>query len=120
MQHTFLLELILILIVSQAAQYIVDGGPRLRWEFCAGRYSLDRRGDLRYADRLLNIPLEVACPDQFFYQKLQALALLGLVHVVPMVVTPQRLVALCGIRLNGCGPLEMIPDERKEHVIRDA
>ena len=38
-----------------------------------------------------------------------------------MVVTPQRLVALCGIRLNGCGPFEfgMIPDEQKEPVIQD-
>ena len=41
--------------------------------------------------------------------------------MVPMVVTPQRLVALCGIRLNGCGPfkVKMIPDERKKPIIRD-
>ena len=120
-QHALLLVLRLILIVSWATQYIVDGGSRLRWEFCAGHYSLDRRCRLRYAVRLLDIPSEVACPDHFFYHKLQASTLVGLVLVVPIVVTPQRLVALCGIRLNRCGPLEfgMIPDERKEPVIRD-
>ena len=41
--------------------------------------------------------------------------------VVPMVVTPQRLVVLWAIRLNGCGPfkVEMISNERKKLVIRD-
>ena len=72
-------------------------------------------------DHLLDIPPEVACLDQFFYHKLQASTSVGLVLVVPMVVTPQRLVVLCGIRLNVCGPLEfgMIPDEQKEPVIQD-
>ena len=71
--------------------------------------------------RLPNIPPEVACPDQFFYHKLQALTSVGLVPVVLVVVTHQRLVALCGIKLNGCGPLEfrMIPNEQKEPVILD-
>ena len=119
-QYALLLALRLILIVSRVAQYIVDGGLRLRWELCTSRYSLDCRGCLRYADRLPDIPPEVAYPDQFFHHKLQASTSAGLVPVVPVVVTPQRLVTLCGIRLNGCGPFEfgMIPDERKELVIR--
>ena len=60
-------------------------------------------------------------PDKFFHHKLQASTSVGLVPMVLMVVTPQILVALCGIRLNGCRPFEfgMIPDERKELVIRD-
>ena len=38
-----------------------------------------------------------------------------------MVVTPQRLVALFGIKINGCGPFKvgMIPDEWKKPVVRD-
>ena len=38
-----------------------------------------------------------------------------------MIITPQRLVALCGILLNGRGPFEVrvIPDEREESIIRD-
>ena len=120
-QHALLLALRLILIISQVAQYIVDGGSRFKWEVGVGRYSFDRRGGLRYADRLPDIPPEVADPNQFLYHKLQASTSVGLVPMVPMVVTPQRLVALCEIRLNGCRPFEfgMIPDERKELVIRD-
>ena len=82
-QHALLLALRLILIVSWAAQYIVDGGPRLRWELCDGRYSFDRRGGLRYAYRLPDIPPEVADPD-----KLHASTSVGLMPVVPVVVTP--------------------------------
>ena len=38
-----------------------------------------------------------------------------------MVITYQRLVALCEIWLNWCGPFEVgvIPYERKESVVRD-
>ena len=84
-------------------------------------HSFDRRGGLRYTDRLPDIPPEVVGLDKLFHHKLQASTLVGLVPVVPMVVTPQRLVALCRIRLNGCKPFEfgMIPDERKEPVIQD-
>ena len=32
--------------------------------------------------------------------------------VVPVVVTPQRLVALCGISLNRCGPFKVGMSER--------
>ena len=41
--------------------------------------------------------------------------------VVSVVITSQRLVALRGIWLNGCGPFEVgvIPNERKESVVRD-
>ena len=46
-QHALLLALRLILIVNRAAQYIVDGGPRFRWEVGVGRYSFNRRGGLR-------------------------------------------------------------------------
>ena len=69
----------------------------------------------------MDIPPEVIGPDQPFHYKLQASTLVSLVPVVPVIVTPQRLVALSGIRLNGYGPFKvgMIPDERKEPVIRD-
>ena len=121
LMHTLLMALRLILIISRAAQFVVDGGPRFRWELYAGRYSFDRRGGLRYADHLLNIPSEVAGPNQLFHQKLQASTSVGLVPMVPMFVTPQRLVALCGIKLNGCRPFKvrMIPNEQKEPVIQD-
>ena len=89
-QHALLLALRLILIVSQASQYIIDDEPRLRWEFCVGCYSLDRRDGLRYADRLPDIPPEVAYPDHFFYQKLQASTSVGLMPVVPVVVTTSK------------------------------
>ena len=69
-QHALLLMLRPILIVNRVAQYIVDGGPRFRWELCVSRYSFDRRGGLRYEDRLPDIPLEVVDPDQIFHQKL--------------------------------------------------
>ena len=46
-QHALLLAVRLVLIVSRAAQYIVDGGSRFRWEVGAGRYSFDCRGGLR-------------------------------------------------------------------------
>ena len=46
-QHDLLLALRQILIVSRAAQYIVDGGPRFKWEVGPGRYSLDRRVGLK-------------------------------------------------------------------------
>ena len=120
-QHALLMVLRLILIVSRAAQYIVDGRLRFRWELYTDRYSFGRRDDLRYAGCLLDIPPEVADPDKLFHHKLQASTLVGLMPVVTVVVTPQRLVVLCGIRLNGCGPFKvgMIPDERKEAVIRD-
>ena len=62
-QQPLLLALKLILIISRAAQCIVDGGSRFRQELCTGRYSFDRRGSLSYADRLLDIPLEVAGSD---------------------------------------------------------
>ena len=120
-QHALLLALRLILIVSRAALYIIDGRPRLSWELYTGYNSFDRRGGLKYADCLPDIPPEVAGLDQLFDQKLKASTSVGLVPVVPVVVTPQRLVALCGIRLNGCGPFKfgMIPDEQKEPIIRD-
>ena len=100
----FFLALRLILVVSRAAQYIVDGGLRFRWEVGPDRYSFDRGGYLRYAYYLPDIPPELVGPDQFFHHKLQASTSVGLVPMVPMVVTPQRKVALCGIRLNGYRP----------------
>ena len=121
-QHALLLVLRLKLIVSQAAQYIVDGGLRFKWELCTGRYSFYRRGSLRYVNQLPDIPPEVVCPNQPFHHKLQASTSVGLMPVVTMIVTPQRLVALHGIRPNRCGPIKvgMILDERKEPIIRDA
>ena len=62
-QHALLLALRLILIVSQAAQYIVNGGPRFRRELYVGHFSFDSRGSLSYTDRLPDIPPEVADPD---------------------------------------------------------
>ena len=59
-QQPLHLALRLILIVSRAAQYIVDGGQRNRQELYTDRYSFDRRGDLSYTDRLSDIPPEVA------------------------------------------------------------
>ena len=96
-QQPLLLALRPLLIVSQATQYVVYGWPRFRRELCTGRYSFDRRGDLNSADRLLDISLEVDDPDKLFHHKFQASALVGLVPVVFMVITPQRLIALYGI-----------------------
>ena len=62
-QQPLLLALRLILIVSRATQYIVDGWSRFRRELCTDCYSFDRRGGLNYTDRLLDIPPEVAGPD---------------------------------------------------------
>ena len=62
-QHALLLALILILIVSRAAQYMVDGGLRFRRELWDDNYSFNRRGNLSYVDRLPNIPYEVVGLD---------------------------------------------------------
>ena len=62
-QQPLLLGLRLILIVSQAAQYIVNGGPRFKQELYVGRYSFDRKGGLSYADHLPDISPKVAGPD---------------------------------------------------------
>ena len=62
-QQPLLMALRLILIVSRATQYIVDGWPRFRRELCTDHYSFDCRGGLRYADRILDIPPEMADPD---------------------------------------------------------
>ena len=62
-QQPLLLVLRLILIICQAAQYIVDGEPRFRRELYNSRYSFDRRGGLSFVDRLSDIAPEVAGPD---------------------------------------------------------
>ena len=62
-QHALLLALRLILIVSRAAQYMVDGGLRFRRELCDDNYSFDRMGSLSYVYRLPNIPSEVVDLD---------------------------------------------------------
>ena len=62
-QQPLLLPFRLILIVSRAAYYIDDGGPRFRQELYVGRYSFDHRSGLSYVDRLLDISPEVANLD---------------------------------------------------------
>ena len=56
-QHSPLLALRLILIVSRVAQYVVYGGPRFRRELCSGRYFFNRRGGLSSMGRLSDISL---------------------------------------------------------------
>ena len=63
MQQPLLLALRQILIVNRAAKYIIDGGSKFMRELCAGRYSFDSKGGLNDADRLSDIPLEVAGLD---------------------------------------------------------
>ena len=35
---------------------------------------------------LPQVPFEVACPNQLFYQKLEGLAVIGLVAMVPVII----------------------------------
>ena len=61
------------------------------------------------------------CPDQSFYQELQALALICCMVVIPVIVTPQRPVALVRTCQHGRRPFELgvIPDEGEQPVLRD-
>ena len=96
-QHPFLLALRLILIVNRAAQDVVYDGPRFRRELCIGRYSFNRRGGLSSTDCLPDISHKVAGPDKLFHHKFQVSTSVGLVLVVSVVITPQRLIVMCGI-----------------------
>ena len=77
-----------ILAICRSPQYKVDGwlGPR-------GMLSIDKDliscGSGCYLAGLLSyIPFEVPSPNQFFHKEFQALALIGFVAMVPMIITP--------------------------------
>ena len=86
-KHSSLLFLGLILVVSWSPQYEVNGRPR-SWNmlnFCNGPTGCGRG----YCPPgwLPQLPSKVAGSDQSFYHKFEALALIGLVAMVPMVIT---------------------------------
>ena len=62
-QQPPLLALRLILVVDRAAQYVIYGRPSFKRELCNGRYSFNHGVSLSFANRLLNISLEVAGPN---------------------------------------------------------
>ena len=115
-EHLSSLPLRLVLIIARATQYIVDGGPRFRWEFYPSNYSSSYGGGFCFAGRLPNVSSEVPSSDQFFHQELQASAMVSfmVMVMVPMVIAAQRLIALLGVRLHWWGPFKVgvVPDER--------
>ena len=86
-KHSSSLFLGLILVVSRSPQYEVNGWPR-SWSmlnFCNDPVG---RGRGYYPPGWLpQIPSKVADSNQSFYQKFEALALIGLVAMVPVVIT---------------------------------
>ena len=70
MKHFSSLSFGLVLVIGQASQYEVDGGPRFRWLFGASNCSVDCVGSFCFVGGLLNVPFEVPNLDQFFYQEL--------------------------------------------------
>ena len=62
-QQLFPLTIGLILVIGGAAQYVIDGGPRLGRELCTGRYSFSYYSGFYRAGRLFDISSEVASPD---------------------------------------------------------
>ena len=70
---------------------------------------------------LLNKSSEVPCPDQYFYQELQALALIHFMAIIPVIVTSQCSVTLVRTYPHGRRPFELmvIPDEGEQPVVRD-
>ena len=84
--HSSPLLLGLILAVGRPPQYEVDGRPRF-WSmfyFCNDRVGCG--SDSCPTGWFPQIPSKVAGSNQSFYQKLKALALIGLVAMVPMVI----------------------------------
>ena len=63
--------------------------------------SVGCKGSFSFPGRLLNEPSEVPCPDESFYQEIQALAVICFMVVVPVIVTPQRPVELVRICPHG-------------------
>ena len=86
-KNSSLLSLGLILVVSQSPQYEVNGRPRswIMLNFCNGPAGRGRS----YCPPgwLPQISSKVAGSDQSFYHKFEALALIGLVAMIPMVIT---------------------------------
>ena len=96
-QQSLLLAFRLILVINRATQYVVYSGPRFRHELYADRYFFNRQGGFSSANRLLNISSEVVSSNQPFHQKFKASTSVGLMHMVLVVITSLRLVALCEI-----------------------
>ena len=109
----------LILAVGRSPQYEVDGRPGL-WNmsyFCNGPVNC---GSNRCPSGWLpQISSKVAGSNQSFHQIFKALALIGLVAMVPVIITPQRSVALVRSSPHWRGPLDAgeIADEGQEPII---
>ena len=86
-KHPSSLFLGLILVVSRSPQYEVNGRSR-SWSMlnlCNGPAGCDR--GYYPSGWLPQIPYKVAGLNQSFYYKFEALALIGLMVMVPMVIT---------------------------------
>ena len=67
------------------------------------------------------IPSKVAEPNQYFHQKFEALALISLVAMVPVIIAPHESIALVWSCPHWRGPFEVreIANEGQEPVICD-
>ena len=85
-EHSFPLFLGLILVVGRSSQYEVDGRSRSwsMFNFCNG--SADYDSGCCPPGWLPQLPSKVASPNQLFYKKFEALAVIGLVAMVPVVI----------------------------------
>ena len=86
-EHSSPLFLGLILVVSRPLEYEVDGWPRYGsvFNFCNGPMGCG--SSCCPPDRLPQIPSKVADSNQFFYHKYKAMELIGLMAMVPVVIT---------------------------------
>ena len=85
-EHSSPLFLILILVVSRSPHYKVDSRPgsRSMLDICNGPISCGN--GCCPAGWLPQVPSEVPGPNQLFYQKFEALPVIGLVAMVPVIL----------------------------------
>ena len=106
-QELLLLALQLVLAVRRSAQYIVNGQSRFRRGCCSGYNSICGLPIFHPVINFSDIPPEVSHFDKLFHHKLQASALVGLMSMISMIISPQGFVSLGRIRLNRCWPFKL-------------
>ena len=86
LKHSSLLFLGLILAVSRSPQYKVDGWPRSRSMFNIYKGPVGCGSCCCPAGWLLQVLSEVPCPNQLLYHKFEALAVIGLLAMIPVIL----------------------------------
>ena len=103
----------LILAIGRSPKYKIDGWPGARGMLNINNDPISYGSNCYPAGWLSNISSEVPNLNQFFHKKYQALAVVGFMAMVPMIITPQGSVALVRGHPHRWGPLEIgeVPDK---------